>query len=94
MRPAQRAPSPGSGRAKRHVDTHRVKGEDDFALVGLLQHARLEQCVHVAMNRFDVPIDPTCRLANRQRSRAGQRADQLPAFCGQQLEQQFRGSKR
>src|SRR3954468_10149672 len=54
------------------------------------QHAAVEQRAHVAVHGFNVAPNSTRRFADCHGARARHGADGLPAFRGQELEQELR----
>ena len=45
------------------IDVDRVEGENDPAIIVLLQHTGVEQRVYVTVNRFHISIEPARQLA-------------------------------
>src|ERR1700733_3299017 len=76
-----------------HVDSDGVKRKDNEAICGLLQNARIQQRMHVAVHGFHIATDAARRLADRHRPHAGQSANELPSLRRQQPEQKLRRGK-
>jgi hypothetical protein len=49
------------------VDAHRVEWKERSAIVGLLDHVGVPECVHVAVRRFDFAVDTAGQRAKPNR---------------------------
>src|SRR6185312_4448233 len=62
---------PPSGSVQCHIQPNGVVRKHDLAGPRLLQHAGVQQRVHIGVHRLDVASDPTRGLAHRPRARSG-----------------------
>src|ERR1700722_11905670 len=79
-----------SRRVQREVDADGVEWEYHLVVQGLVQQAGIDERVHIAVNRLHVAVDAASDFPDRERSLAGHRLEQLPAFGREHLPQQFR----
>ena len=71
------------------INAYRTVGKMNAAVIGAIEHAGIEERMHVAMDRLHVATDTPSYLAQGHRILPGHHFEHFPAFFCQGLPEQL-----
>ena len=71
---------------KHEIHMQGIEWENDLARICFLQYSGIQQGLHIAMYRFNIPSQTARQFSDSHWSRAGHTVQHFPPFAGEYLE--------